>query len=109
MNELFTIKPNLHQYYGRTITKDMEFDEKTDDGSVHQVLKNLVLTTTIHKENEWEGVKSTEDSTLVQELPEGIILIWSETEGYIIPNVAMYTLKELKEEIKTIDNIYKNK
>lgn len=109
MNELFTIKPNLHQYYGRTITKEMEFDEKTDDGSVHQVLKNLVLTTTIHKENEWEGVKSTEDSTLVQELPEGTILIWSETEGYIIPNVAMYTLKELKEEIKTIDNIYKNK
>ena len=26
-NELFTIKPNLKQYYGRTITKEVEFDE----------------------------------------------------------------------------------
>lgn len=107
MNELFTIKPNLHQYYGRTVTKEMEFDEKTDDDSVHQTLKNLVLTTTIHKESEWEGVKNTEDSTMVQELPEGTVLIWDEKDGYIIPNVAVYKLKDLKEEIKQIEDIYK--
>jgi hypothetical protein len=30
-NELFTIKPSLKQYYGRTITKDTKFKEKTDN------------------------------------------------------------------------------
>ena len=26
-NELFTVKPSLTQYYGRTVTKEMKFDE----------------------------------------------------------------------------------
>ena len=99
MNELFTIAPNLKQYYGRTVTKDMEFDEYTDDKSVHQTLKNLVLKTEIKKESEFEGIKSTEKSTLTQELPEGAILIWNEQQGYILPNVKVYKLKDLKEEI----------
>ena len=107
-NELFTIKPNLHQYYGRTITKDTSFDETTEDGSVHQTLKDLVLTTVVHQENEYEGVKSTEDSKMVQELPEGTILIWNEKEGYILPNIAMYKLKDLECEIKDIKKIYKD-
>ena len=47
-NELFTIKPSLKQYYGRTITKDTKFDEKVDDGTVHQTLDNLILTTTFN-------------------------------------------------------------
>lgn len=107
MNELFTIKPNLHQYYGRTVTKEMEFDETTEDKRVHQTLKDLVLTTIVHDENEYEGVKSTEDSKMVQELPEGTILIWDEKDGYIIPNVTLYKLTDLKEEISQIEEIYK--
>ena len=59
-NELFTVKPSLKQYYGRTVTKDMEFDEYTDDKSVHQTLKNLVLTTVIRKEHDFAGIKSVE-------------------------------------------------
>ena len=35
-NELFTIKPSLRQYYGRTVTKEMKFKEKTDNGEVEQ-------------------------------------------------------------------------
>ena len=31
-NELFTVKPSLKQYYGRTVTKEMRFDESTDNG-----------------------------------------------------------------------------
>ena len=54
-NELFTIKPSLRQYYGRTITKETEFDEYTDDKTVHQTLKDLILTTEINKENEYDG------------------------------------------------------
>jgi len=107
MNELFTIKPSLKQYYGRTVTKDMEFDEYTDDKTVHQTLKDLILTTEINKESEYEGVKSSEKSTLTQELPEGTILIWNEQQGYILPNVAVYKLKDLKEEIAQVEEIYK--
>ena len=106
-NELFTIKPSLKQYYGRTVIKEMEFDEYTEDKTVHQTLKDLVLTTEINKESEYKGVKSTEKSTLTQELPEGTVLIWNEIEGYIIPNVEVYKLKDLKEEIAQYEEIYK--
>lgn len=107
-NELFIVRPNLHQHYGRTVTKEMEFDEYTEDKTIHQTLKNLVLTTEINKENEFEGVKSIEHSILTQELPEGTILIWNELDGYIMPNVAVYKMKDLEEEIKQIKEIYKD-
>ena len=107
MNELFTIVPNLHQYYGRTVTKEMEFDEYTEDKTVHQTLKNLLLTTEVNKESEYEGVKSTEHSKLTQELPEGTVLIWNEIQGYVIPDRQVYKLKDLKKEIKQIEDIYK--
>ena len=106
-NELFTIKPSLKQYYGRTVTKEMEFDEYTDDKTVHQTLKDLVFTTEINKESEYNGVKSTEKSILTQELPEGTILIWGENTGYILPDRQVYKLKDLKEEISQIEEIYK--
>lgn len=106
-HELFTIVPSLHQYYGRTVKKETEFDESTDDKSVHQTLKNLVLTTEIKKESEYNGVKSTEYSKLTQELPEGTILIWNEEQGYILPDRQVYKLKDLKEEIEQVEKIYK--
>lgn len=107
-NELFTIKPSLKQYYGRTVTKEMKFDETTEDRIVHQILDNLVLKTIIDKEDEYEGIKSKEHSELTQELPEGTILIWSEKEGYIVPNVPLYKLKDLEEEIQEVKKIYAN-
>lgn len=106
-HELFTIVPSLHQYYGRTVTKEMEFDESTDDKTVHQTLKDLVLTTEIKRESEYEGVKSIEYSKLTQELPEGIVLIWNEQQGYIIPDRRVYKLEDLESEIKKIKEIYK--
>ena len=107
-NELFTIKPNLHQYYGRTIKKDTCFDEETEDKEVHQILKDLVLTTEVHRESEYNGVKSIEDSKMVQEIPEDTVLIWNEKDGYIIPNVNVYKIKDLENEIKDIKKIYKD-
>ena len=107
-NELFTIKPSLKQYYGRTVTRDMMFDEYTDDKSIHQTLKDLILTTEISKESNYAGVKSTEHSLLKQELPEGTILIWNEEMGYILPDKEVYKLKDLKEEINQIEYIYKD-
>lgn len=107
-NELFTVKPSLKQYYGRTVTKDTAFEEKTENKEVKQTLKNLVLTTEINKESEYNGIKSKEYSKLTQEIPEGTVLLWTETEGYIIPNVPVYKLKDLEEEIKQVKDIYKD-
>lgn len=107
-NELFLIKPSLKLYYGRTIKKDTEFDEKTDNGEVHQILKDLTLTTFVKKESEYNGIKSTEESKLVQTLPEGIVLLWTEAEGYIVPNVPMYKMKDLELEIRDVKEIYKD-
>lgn len=106
-NELFTIKPSLKQYYGRTVTKDMKFDETTENGEIHQTLENCVLTTEIKREWEQGEIKNTFHSVQTEELKEGMVLIWSEHEGYIVPNVAMYKLKDLEEEIKEVKEIYK--
>ena len=107
-NELFIVKPSLTQHYGRTVTKDMEFDEKTDSGEIHQTLKNLVLTTETNKEWEYDGIKNTLHSVQTEELPEGTVLIWSEQYGYIVPNVPMYKLRDLESEIREIYEIYKD-
>ena len=107
-NELFTIKPSLKQFYGRTITKDTTFNEKTDNGEVKQTLQNLTLKTIIDRKSEYDGIESKEHSELTQKLKEGTILLWSELEGYIIPNVKVYKLRDLEEEIKEIKDIYKD-
>lgn len=107
-NELFTVKPSLNQYYGRTVTKDMTFDETTENGEIHQTMKDCVLTTEINREWTNGKIKNTLHSVQTEELPEGTILIWSEQEGYIVPNVAVYKLRDLEEEIKEIREIYKD-
>ena len=107
-SELFTVKPTLKQYYGRTVTKDMVFDEKTENGEIHQTLKDLVLTTETNREWELEGIKNKLHSVQTEEFPEGTILIWSELQGYIVPNVPMYKLKDLENEIQDINEIYKD-
>lgn len=107
-NELFTIKPNLKQFYGKTITKETKFDETTENKQIHQTLSDLVLTTEITRESEYNGIISKEQSILTQTLPEGTVLIWNENDGYIIPGTKVYKLKDLEQEIKEIKNIYKD-
>lgn len=107
-NELFTIKPCLNQYYGRTITKEMEFDEKTENGEVHQTLKDLVLTTEINRKWKTGEIENELQSVQTEKLPEGTVLIWSERDGYIVPNVEMYKLSDLENEIKEVKEIYKD-
>ena len=107
-NELFTVKPSLSQYYGRTVTKEMKFDETTENGEIHQTLENCVLTTEINREWTQGDIKNTLKSVQTEELPEGTIIIWSEMQGYIVPNVPMYKLRDLEEEIKEIKEIYKD-
>lgn len=107
-NELFTVKPSLSQYYGRTVTEDMVFDEYTENREIHQTLKDCVLTTEIHREWKQGDIENTLHSTQTEKLPEGTILIWSELQGYIVPNVPMYKLRDLEKEISDIKEIYKD-
>lgn len=104
--EYYTLRPNLKQMYGKKVTKDTVFMEKTEDGTVEQEFKDLTLTTTIKKEMEQGGFKIVEDSTMKVTVPEGTILIWNEQEGFIVPQYQMCTLEELKEEINNIEAIY---
>lgn len=107
-NELFTVKPSLSQYYGRTVTRDMKFEEATENGEIRQKLENCVLTTEINREWTQGEIKNTLHSVQTEELPEGTIIIWSELQGYIVPNVPMYKLKDLEEEIREIKEIYRD-
>ena len=107
-NELFTVRPNLKQFYGRTVTKDMCFDESTDNGEVHQILENCVLTTEINKVWEQAGIKNEYHSVQKETLPEGTVLIWSEEQGYIVPNVAVCKLKDIEDDIKAVKEAYRD-
>lgn len=104
--EFFTVKPNLHQIYGKTVTKDLQFDEYTEDKLVHQTMKDLVLTTEIKRESTFDGIKTVEESKLIQTIPEGKILIWNEQMGYIVPSIPVCTLEELKNDIEDMKNVY---
>ncbi len=104
--EYYTLKPNLKQIYGKKVTKDTVFTEKTEDGRVTQEFKDLTLTTKIKSEMEQGGFKIVEESTMTVTMPEGTVLIWNEQEGFIVPQYQMCTLEELEEQIKDIKGIY---
>ena len=111
--EYYTVKPNLKQLFGRKVTKDLKFDEYTEDKKVHQILKNCILTTYITNEEKssiygvGEKLVTKEETKITQNIPEGVILIWSEKSGYIVPDIQMTTLEELEKDIKDIKEIYK--
>lgn len=104
--EYYTIRPNLKQIYGKKVTKDTEFTERTEDGIVEQEFKDLTLTTRIKKVDEVGEFKIEEESVMRVTVPEGTILIWNEQEGFIVPQYQMCTLEELEEQIKDIKAIY---
>lgn len=112
--EYYTLKPRLKQFFGRKITKSLTFDEKTDDKKIHQTLKDLILTTKIRDtrtitmliNGEKKEIKTKETSTIKQNLVEGMILIWDENCGYIIPQYEMTTLSEIEEDVKAMKEVY---
>ena len=112
--EYYTLKPSLRQYFGRKVNKSLKFDEWTDNKKVHQVMENGVLTTYINEERtitllangKEEKVISKEESKIVQEIPTGVILIWDEEQGYIIPQYQMATLDEIETELLAMKEVY---
>lgn len=112
--EYYTLKPSLRQYFGRKVNKSLKFDEWTDNKKVHQIMENGVLTTYINEERtitllangKEEKVVSKEESKIVQEIPTGVILIWDEEQGYIIPQYQMATLDEIEAELLAMKEVY---
>ena len=113
--EYYRLKPRLKQFFGRKVNKSLKFDEWTEDKKVHQVLDNLVLTTKIKDKRkmtvlinaEEKEIMTEETSTIKQKLPSGIILIWDEKAGYIIPQYEMTTIEEVEEDVKAIKEVYR--
>lgn len=104
--EYYMIEPNLKQIYGKKVDKNTKFEEKTEDGRVHQTFKNLTLTTIIDDERDQGIYKVKEHSEISITVPEGTVLIWSELEGFIVPQVQVCTLEELEDKIKDFKEIY---
>lgn len=106
--EYYTLRPQLKQIYGKRVDENTKFTEKTEDGTVEQSFENLTLTTRIKKKSEFDEYKTEEESVMKVTMPKGTILIWSETEGFIIPQYQMCTLEDIEEDIRDIKEIYKD-
>lgn len=105
--EYFIVAPSVKLFGGVKVTKKTEFETWNDDKTVHQTLKDLVLTTVVKKASEYNGIKSEEESKMITEVPEGTVLIWGEQEGYIIPNYHMVKAEEAIKALEKIKDITK--
>ena len=113
--EFYTLKPSLKQYFGRKVNKSLKFDEWTEDKKVHQIMEQGILTTFIKETRKTKlladgretEVESIEESKIVQKIPTGVILIWDEYQGYIIPQYQMATLDEIEQDLIAMKESYK--
>lgn len=100
--ERFMMKPHYGLFLGVTVTKDTDIEDEADDGKVHQTIKGTTFTTIKKDTIEKDGVRVTEESKLIVEVPEGTRLIWIEGQGYILPDFEVKTTKEVIEDMDCI-------
>jgi hypothetical protein len=105
--EYFVVAPSSKLFGGIKVTKDTEFETWNNNKTVHQTIKNLELITEIKRELDYNGIKSKEESKMTTKLPEGIVLVWGEEEGYIVPNYRMVKIDEAIEMFKKANDITK--
>ena len=103
--ERLLLEPTYTPLFGVTVTKDTDIDDYTKDKKVHQTIKNLTLTTVVKDKKKGNGYELEEDSKLIFHLKEGTRLIWTESEGYILPQQKLTTRKEITENLKNLDGI----
>lgn len=101
----FMIKPQYYQFLGLVVNKDTDIDDKTEDGKIHQTIKNNIFTTKINVEDEIDGMKIKEKSTVTIELKEGTRLIWNEQKGYVLPEYDVVSVAEVKNDLECIEDI----
>ena len=105
--EYYVVSPSTKLFGGIKVDKNTKFDTYNDDKTVHQTFRNGKLTTHIKRESNYNGIKSVETSKLETEVPEGIVLLWDEQNGYIIPNYHMVKVSEAIETLKGVEDITK--
>lgn len=105
--EYYVVSPSTKLFGGIKVDKNTSFDTYNDDKTVHQTFRNGKLTTHIKRVINYNGIKSVETSNLVTEVPNGIVLLWDEQNGYIIPNYHMVKVSEAIEILQGIENITK--
>lgn len=105
--EYYVVSPSTKLFGGIKVDKNTQFDTYNDDKTVHQTFRKGKLTTHIKRESNYNGIKSLEASNLVTEVPEGIILLWDEQNGYIIPNYHMVKVSEAIKTLKDVENVTK--
>lgn len=105
--EYYVVSPSTKLFGGIKVDKNTQFNTYNDDKSVHQTFRNGKLTTHIKRETNFNGIKSLETSNLVTEVPEGIVLLWDELNGYIIPNYHMVKVSEAIKTLQDLENVTK--
>lgn len=105
--ERYILAPQTRLYLGVKVTKetDIEDEEKNDYGTIHQTIKDLVLTTTISRKSNAYGIETEENSTLTQKLQEGTILVWLEGQGYVIPEMRVCTVDEAINDLQVLKEV----
>lgn len=53
-----------------------------------------------------ETITTEEISTIKQKLVTGVVLIWDESQGYVIPPYEMVTLDEVQTDLKAMKEAY---
>lgn len=103
--ERFILRPQYTPILGVTVTKDTDIDDIARNGLVHQTIKNLVFTTEINRDVEKDGCKINEYSKLTINLKEGTRLLWSQMDGYVLPETRPVTRKEIKKDLDNLNGI----
>ena len=104
--ERFLVEPNLTPVFGQTINKDTKLDVWTEDKKVHQIIENLTITTIEQDKKDGKGYEMEFKSEMTIKIPEGTRLLWTESQGYVLPtNQRLMTREELKEAIDELENI----
>ena len=88
-------------YEAKNMSKEI-FVEK-ENNELKKKIKKKIEEKEVEKE---EKVISKEESKIVQEIPTGVILIWDEEQGYIIPQYQMATLDEIEAELLAMKEVY---
>ena len=102
----YVARPRLNLYGGIKVSKDTEFTTVSDDGTIKQTVKDLLLTTEVNIQHEDE-LNTKEYSLLTQELQEGYILIWTEDKGYMITDSRseLVPIEQAIEEYKILEGV----
>ncbi len=106
--ERFLLEPEYTPLFGITVRKDTDIEDWTNDKTVHQTIKDLVLTTEIKRKEAGNGesLKGIEETSILKlELEEGTRLLWTESQGYMLPTQRLTTRKEIKENLENLDGI----